>query len=278
MDAGRWRPSPGRGDDERMVAAGGEVPGGLEGAVGHAVHIGREGFGDDDDTHTGVVAVLGVAVSTWIFPPGERPMSVCAARPRRAASGAPWTDGAPAQTAGASGPILLRTAVWTSASSAGSAASRRSRSTTRASPVSACRAATSRVVSSQSQRHSTAKPAGEGGVGGGQRAGGPAAQVGGGGLPVDVAQDGGGAGDAQAARAVDEGPQARGVGALAPDGLAQRGEDERGVLRARPGRRALRPAAAPRASGRWAQRRARSTAASPHIRSKAATAASATAR
>ncbi|GGN71575.1 hypothetical protein GCM10011579_048020 [Streptomyces albiflavescens] len=53
-----------------------EVPGGLERAVGHAVHIGGKGFGHDDDTHTGVVAVLDVAASTWIFANGERPMSV----------------------------------------------------------------------------------------------------------------------------------------------------------------------------------------------------------
>ena len=125
--------------------------------------------------------------STWIFPAEERPVSValrtrrppgrtpvgrvhagptrgpprvftvgparCQAPLGRAHPGAVFTGGA------ASGPIRLRTAVWTSASSAGSAASRRSRSTTRASPVSACRAAISRVVSSQSHRHSTAKPA-----------------------------------------------------------------------------------------------------------------------
>ncbi|MFJ5262683.1 hypothetical protein ACIQAC_19660 [Streptomyces sp. NPDC088387] len=53
-----------------------EVPGGLERAVGHAVHIGGKGFGHDDDTHTGVVAVLDVAASTWIFPDEERPMSI----------------------------------------------------------------------------------------------------------------------------------------------------------------------------------------------------------
>ncbi|GAB7107002.1 hypothetical protein JCM4814A_53160 [Streptomyces phaeofaciens JCM 4814] len=53
-----------------------EVPGGLERAVGHAVHVGGKGFGHDDDTHTGVVAVLDVPASTWIFPDAERPMSV----------------------------------------------------------------------------------------------------------------------------------------------------------------------------------------------------------
>ncbi|MFC8434391.1 hypothetical protein [Streptomyces sp. NPDC057253] len=53
-----------------------EVPGGLERAVGHAVHIGGKGFGHYDDTHTGVVAVLDVAASTWIFANDERPMSV----------------------------------------------------------------------------------------------------------------------------------------------------------------------------------------------------------
>jgi hypothetical protein len=58
------------------VTAIDEVPGGLERAVGHAVHIGGKGFGHDDDTHTGVVALLDVLASTWIFPDGERPMSV----------------------------------------------------------------------------------------------------------------------------------------------------------------------------------------------------------
>jgi hypothetical protein len=53
-----------------------EVPGGLERAVGHAVHIGGKGFGHDDDTHTGVVAVPDVAASTRIFPEEERPVSV----------------------------------------------------------------------------------------------------------------------------------------------------------------------------------------------------------
>ncbi|GAA4792907.1 hypothetical protein GCM10023220_18480 [Streptomyces ziwulingensis] len=53
-----------------------EVPGGLERAVGHAVHIGGKGFGHDDDTHTGVVAGLDVVASTWICPAEERPMSV----------------------------------------------------------------------------------------------------------------------------------------------------------------------------------------------------------
>lgn len=45
------------GDDEREVTAVHEVPGGLERAVGHAVHIRGKGFGHDDDTHTGVVAL-----------------------------------------------------------------------------------------------------------------------------------------------------------------------------------------------------------------------------
>jgi hypothetical protein len=58
------------------VTAIDEVPGGLERAVGHAVHIGGKGFGHDDDTHTRVVAVPDVAASTWIFPAEERPMSV----------------------------------------------------------------------------------------------------------------------------------------------------------------------------------------------------------
>ncbi|GHI09219.1 hypothetical protein Scel_75400 [Streptomyces cellostaticus] len=58
------------------MAAIHEVPGGLERAVGNAVHIGGKGFGHDDDTHTGVVAAPDVAASTSIFPDGERPMSV----------------------------------------------------------------------------------------------------------------------------------------------------------------------------------------------------------
>jgi hypothetical protein len=66
----------GRGDDEGGVTAVDEVSGGLERAVGHAVHVGGKGFGHDDDTHTGVVAVLDVASSTWIFPDEERSMSV----------------------------------------------------------------------------------------------------------------------------------------------------------------------------------------------------------
>jgi hypothetical protein len=63
-------------DDERKVTAIYEVPGGLERAVGHAVHVGGKGFGHDDDTHTDVVAALDVAASTWIFPDDKRPMSV----------------------------------------------------------------------------------------------------------------------------------------------------------------------------------------------------------
>ncbi|EPJ36318.1 putative GDP-mannose-dependent alpha-mannosyltransferase [Streptomyces afghaniensis 772] len=66
----------GRGDDDGGVTAIDEVPGGLERAVGHAVHIGGKGFGHDDDTHRGVLAVPDVAASTWIFPDEERPMSV----------------------------------------------------------------------------------------------------------------------------------------------------------------------------------------------------------
>jgi hypothetical protein len=66
----------GRRDDEREVTAIYEVPGGLERAVGHAVHVGGKGFGHDDDTHTAVVAAPDVVTSTWIFPGGERPMSV----------------------------------------------------------------------------------------------------------------------------------------------------------------------------------------------------------
>jgi hypothetical protein len=65
-----------RGDDEGSVTAIDEVSGGLERAVGHAVHIGGKGFGHDDDTHTRVLAALDVAASTWIFPDGERSVSV----------------------------------------------------------------------------------------------------------------------------------------------------------------------------------------------------------
>jgi hypothetical protein len=53
-----------------------EVPGGLERAVGHAVHVGGKGFGHDDDTHTGVLAALDVVASTWIYANDERPVSV----------------------------------------------------------------------------------------------------------------------------------------------------------------------------------------------------------
>jgi hypothetical protein len=79
--AGRLGVRPGAGgggrrDDEREVTAIYEVPGGLERAVGHAVHVGGKGFGHDDDTHTGVVASLDVDASTWIFPDDKRPMSV----------------------------------------------------------------------------------------------------------------------------------------------------------------------------------------------------------
>lgn len=63
-------------DDKGGVTAIDEVSGGLERAVGHAVHIGGKGFGHDDDTHTGVVAVPDVAASKWIFPDVKRPMSV----------------------------------------------------------------------------------------------------------------------------------------------------------------------------------------------------------
>ncbi|MDQ0912232.1 hypothetical protein QFZ22_008217 [Streptomyces canus] len=66
----------GRRDDGRKVAAIYEVPGGLERAGGHAVHIRGKGFGHYDDTHTGVLAALDVAASTWIFASDERPVSV----------------------------------------------------------------------------------------------------------------------------------------------------------------------------------------------------------
>jgi hypothetical protein len=74
--AGLLSGSGSRCDDEGSVTAIDEVSGGLERAVGHAVHIGGKGFGHDDDTHRGVVAVPDVAASTSIFPAGERSMSV----------------------------------------------------------------------------------------------------------------------------------------------------------------------------------------------------------
>ncbi len=58
--------------------------------------------------------------------------------------------------------------------------------------------------------------------------------MGGGGLAVDVAQDGRGAGDAEPSGAVDEGPQGRCVRSFAPYGLAQGGEDQVAVLRSAP--------------------------------------------
>ncbi|BCK72833.1 hypothetical protein Srufu_067860 [Streptomyces libani subsp. rufus] len=48
-----------------------EVPGGLQGAVGDAVDIGREGFGDEDDTHTAVVGAPCVEGAKGIFPVGK---------------------------------------------------------------------------------------------------------------------------------------------------------------------------------------------------------------
>ncbi|MFI1396864.1 hypothetical protein [Streptomyces sp. NPDC020681] len=59
------------------MTARGEMPGGLQGAVRHTIDVWRKGFGDDDDTHTRVVVVSGVAATTWIFPPVEQAMSVC---------------------------------------------------------------------------------------------------------------------------------------------------------------------------------------------------------
>lgn len=76
VGGGGRRPGRGRGDDEGLVAAGDEVSCGLQGAVGHTVDVGREGLGDDDDTHNRVVAPPGVTLPTWIFRPGERPVSV----------------------------------------------------------------------------------------------------------------------------------------------------------------------------------------------------------
>jgi hypothetical protein len=77
----------GRGNDDGGVTAIYEVPGGLERAVGHAVHIGGKGFGHDDDTHTRVVAVPYVDASKWIFTKYKRPMSVARhARAGRTAS------------------------------------------------------------------------------------------------------------------------------------------------------------------------------------------------
>ncbi len=102
---------------------------------------------------------------------------------------------------------------------------------------------------------------GEGGVRGREGPGGPPAQVRGGRLAVDVAQDGGGADDGQPAGAVDEVPQHGGVAALGPHRAAQGGEHERRVVvRApageHPGRRraervaAVDPGAGPLEGGR----------------------------
>ncbi|CAM5407213.1 hypothetical protein SANTM175S_09089 [Streptomyces antimycoticus] len=148
---------------------------------------------------------------------------------------APTRDRAPGrpgqgQKSGVSGPMRLRTAVCTSASSAGSAASRRSCSTTRVSAVAAWRAASSRVLSLAVPQAFDGEARREGRIGGGQRAGGAAAQVGGGRLAVDMAQYGRGAGDRQASGAVDERPQDLGVRALGPDRAAEGGEHERGVV------------------------------------------------
>lgn len=69
---GTWssRAGGGRGDDERFVAAADEMPGRPEGAVGHAVDIGREGFGDDG-TQIRMAATPGVTGPTSILPPGN---------------------------------------------------------------------------------------------------------------------------------------------------------------------------------------------------------------
>ncbi|MEV7471573.1 hypothetical protein AB0O20_34525, partial [Streptomyces kronopolitis] len=49
-----------------------EMPGGLQGAVGNAVDIGRKGFGDEGDTHTAVLGGRCVEGVTWIFLTEER--------------------------------------------------------------------------------------------------------------------------------------------------------------------------------------------------------------
>ncbi len=77
----RGRVGDGGGDDERGVAPPDEVARGLQGAVRHTVDVGREGFGDDDDTHTGVVVAPGVSPSKSIWTGRERPVSVSRAGP-----------------------------------------------------------------------------------------------------------------------------------------------------------------------------------------------------
>ena len=120
---------------------------------------------------------------------------------------------------------------------------------------------------------------GEGGVGGGEGAGGAAAELGGGRLPVDVAQDGGGAADAEPAGAVDQGPQAVGVGAVACDGRRRRAASTGRRPAAPPRQASIAAAAAPSGvRARRPRRRARSRAATLRMRSKAASGGAATAR
>ena len=63
----------------QIVPAPDEVPGGFQGAVGDAVDIGREGFGDEGDTHTAVVGAPCVEGTKGIFPAGERSTAFCCA-------------------------------------------------------------------------------------------------------------------------------------------------------------------------------------------------------
>ncbi|GGQ91452.1 hypothetical protein GCM10010195_54250 [Kitasatospora griseola] len=49
-----------------------EVFGGPQHAVGHAVDLGREGFGDDGDSHANVLAKPGMRPDKGIFRAGER--------------------------------------------------------------------------------------------------------------------------------------------------------------------------------------------------------------
>ncbi len=66
----------GRRDHQRLVASADQVFGRAQRAVGHSVDVGREGLRDDRYSHRDVVGSPGVVRATWIFPPGERVVSV----------------------------------------------------------------------------------------------------------------------------------------------------------------------------------------------------------
>ncbi len=127
-----------------------------------------------------------------------------------------------------------------------------------------------------SHRHSTAKPAGkEGSVAARARAARPR-RSGRRRLPVSMARSGCGADDAEASGSVDEGPSV-GASGPSPRTASRRAPSTSSLSLVPPRQASIRSAAAPRASGRSAHRRARSTAATLRIRSNASTAASPTA-